>query len=567
MDRKQKQALIGSGVVIGLILIIAAYFLIKALTPSKEKMALDEYYGAQEGEVTLILQDHIYEQSGLMIDGVIYIDYETVVEEFNHRFYWDSNENILTYTTPTELIRTEVGSNDYSVNKSKNSLNYQIVKTNGTQVYIALEYVAMFSDMQYVVYEEPDRVVFTYQWGEYLYTTVKKDTQVRFEASIKSDVLEEVEKDTKLMLVDTSEESPKNFTKVITEDGVIGYVKNNYLNTSEYETLTSTYTEPDYTHISKDYTVNLVWHQVTNQDANGNLNTLLENTKGVTTISPTWFSVSSNEGSISSLASESYVEKAHNLGLEVWALIDDFSSSVDMYQVLSKTSTREKLINELVGEVIKYNIDGINIDFETITADSASHYIQFLRELSIKCRSNGIVLSIDNYIPAAYNMFYDRTEQGVIADYIIVMGYDEHHAGSDVSGSVSSISFFTQALLDTLDEVPASRVIMAMPFYTRIWKETTEDGETTVTSEARSMDSAWDFMTGNGAEPAWDDETGQYYAEFEQDGVVYKCWFEEEESIEGRMRVVSEQNIAGVAAWRLGFERSSVWNVIMKYVN
>ena len=567
MDGKHKQAVIGSSVVMAIILIIAAYFLVRAMTPSKEKMALTDYYNTREDEVTLIMQDSIYEKNGLMIDGVIYIDYETVVDKFNHRFYWDSSENILTYTTPTELIRTEVGSNDYSINKSKNSMNYPIVKTNGTQVYVALEYVAMFSDFEYSVYENPNRVVFTYQWGDYLFVTPKKATQVRYEASIKSDILEEISKDDKLMLVDATEESVKNFTKVITEDGVIGYVKNSHLNTSEYESITSEYVEPNYTHISKDYTINLVWHQVTNQEANNNLATLLEGTKGVTTISPTWFSVSSNAGGIRSLASESYVEKAHNLGIEVWALIDDFSSDVDMLEVLSKTSTREKLINELVGEVIKYNIDGINIDFEKITASSAPHYIQFLREISIKCRSNGIVLSVDNYVPAAYNMFYDREEQGVVADYIIVMGYDEHHASSEVSGSVSSLSFFKKGMMDTLEEVPASRVIMAMPFYTRIWKETTEGGNTKVTSEARSMDSAWNFMTENGAEPEWNQESGQYYAEFEQDGVLYKCWFEEEESIEQRMIAVSEQEIAGVAAWRLGFERSNVWNTIIKYVN
>ena len=567
MDRKTKQAVIGSSVVVGIILMVAAYFLIKALTPSKERLALEEYYNTQDGKITLVMQDHIYDKAGLLIDGTIYIDYETVVNEFNHRFYWDSNENILTYTTPTELIRTEVGSNDYTVNKSKNSLNYQIVKTNGTEVYIALEYVAMYSDLQYEVYENPDRVVFTYQWGDYLFTSTKKATQVRVEPSIKSAILEDVNKDTKLMLVDTGEEAAKRFTKVITEDGVIGYVQNKALNGTEYEAIESEFRAPQYTHITKDYTINLVWHQVTNQDANSNLSTLLEGSKGVNTISPTWFSVASNDGSITSLASESYVEKAHNLGLEVWALIDDFNSNVSMYEVLSRTSTREKLINELVAETIKYNLDGINIDFEKITGDSAPHYIQFLRELSIKCRSNGIVLSVDNYVPAPYNMFYDRTEQGIVADYIIVMGYDEHHASSEVSGSVSSLSFFKKGLTDTLEEVAAERIIMAMPFYTRIWKETSDNGETKVTSEARSMESAWQFMTGNGAEPTWDEETGQYYAEFEQDGVLYKCWFEEDESIEARMKVISENKIAGVAAWRLGFEKSSVWNVIMKYVN
>lgn len=567
MDRKHKQVAISASIVIGCILILVTYFLVHAMTPSKEKADLNEYYHSVEGEVKLILQDHIYEQNGVMIDGVIYLDYETVVKQFNHRFYWDGNENILTYTTPTEVIRTEVSSNEYNINKSKNTVSYPIVKTNGTKVYIALEFVANYSDFEYTVYENPDRVVFTYQWGDYLFTSPKKTTQVRLEPSIKSPVLEQVDSESKLMLVDTDNVSEKGFTKVITQDGIIGFVKNSHLNESAYESLVSTYHAPEYTHISSDKTVNLVWHQVTNQEANNNISALLDGTKGVTTISPTWFSVSDNKGNISSLASTTYVERAHTKGIEVWALIDDFNTSVDLFEVLSKTSTREKLINTLVGEVIKYNIDGINIDFEKITANSAPHYIQFLRELSVKCRSNGIVLSIDNYIPAPYNMFYDRTEQGIIADYIIVMGYDEHHSTSTESGSVSSLGFFKKALMDTLDEVPANRVIMAMPFYTRIWMEKKNLTETVVTSEARSMDSAWNFMVENGVEPAWDSESGQYYGEFEKDGVVYKCWFEEEKSIEERLKVVSGQDVAGVAAWRLGFERSNVWNTIYKYVN
>lgn len=568
MDRKTKQTVIGISVVVSLILLVAAFLWIKAMTPSKEVMTLDEYYHTEDGKVTLIMQDYIYEKQGLLIDGHVYIDYDTVVSEFNSRFYWDSNENILTYTTPTELIRTEVGSNDYTINKSKESFGYQIVKTNGgEEVYIALEFVAKYSDMKYQMFEAPDRVVFTYRYGEFLYTKTKKATQVRFEPSIKSKILEQVTSGTKLMLVDTEEETHKKFKKVITEDGVIGYVQNSAVESPEYEKLESDFNAPVYTHIKKDKAINLVWHQVTNQEANNYMPSLLENTKGITVISPTWITLADDKGGITSIASQTYVDRAHEKGLEVWALVDDFTGTGKISKVLSRTSTRERLINVIVAEVIKYNIDGINIDFEKIKKDFAKDYIQFLRELSIKCRSNGIVLSIDNYVPASYNKFYDRKEQGIIADYIIVMGYDEHHGSSEESGSVSSMPFFKDGILNTLEEVPAERVIMAMPFFTRVWMETTKDGETKVTSEARSMDSAWTYMTQNGAEPVFDEATGQYYAEFKKDDVVYKCWLEEETSIESRMKLVNENKLAGVAGWRLGLEKSNIWNVIIKYVN
>lgn len=567
MGRKTRQAIIGAGIAVGIVVFVALFILIKTFTPSKERMALDDYFDTKEDEFAVIMRDHIYEKSGLLIDEHAYIDYDTVIEECNNRFYWDSNENILTYTTPNEVIRAEVGSSDYTINKSKNSLGYPIVKTNGDQVYVALEYVKLFSDIKYEIFEEPKRIVFQYVSGEHLYTKTKKATQLRFEPSIKSPILKDLPKDEKLLLVDVGVETSKKFTKVITSDGIIGYVQNKMITSSEYETLTSDFQKPTYTHIEKDYKVNLVWHQVTNQDANNNLSRLLENTKGITTVSPTWFSVNNSKGGISSLASQSYVDRAHDLGLEVWALVDDFNKDVKLIDVLSYTSRREKLINQLVAEVIKYNIDGINIDFERITADSAIHYIQFLRELSIKCRSNGIVLSIDNYVPAAYNKFYNRAEQGEIADYVIVMGYDEHHGNSETSGSVSSIPFFEEGLVNTLKEVPKERVIMGMPFYTRIWVETTKDDKTTVTSSAWSMEESEKNMTQNGAKKEWDEKTGQYYAEYKKDGKVYKCWLEDERSIESRMKIINDHEVAGVAAWRLGLESSSIWNTIIKYVN
>lgn len=567
MDRKSKQAVIGTSIVLVIILVVALFSLIKALTPSKEIMPLNEYYSVNDEEVVLILQDHVYEKTGKLFENTIYVDYETIKNEFNHRFYWDNNENILTYTKPNEVIRTEVGSKEYYINKSKNEVSYTIVKTNGEEVYVALEYVAMFSDMKYEAFEQPNRVVVNYKWDEYLFASVKKDTKVRVEKSIKSPILASVKKNDTLMFVDAKEDAGGKFTKVITKDGVIGYVKNKHLNSSNYEQLKSDYKAPVYTHISKDYNINMAWHQVTNMDANRNLLAIIDQTKGLTTISPTWFSVNSNKGTISSLASAEYVEKAHNLGIEVWALVDDFDPQVSLLKVLSSTSTREKLVNQLIAEAIKFNLDGINIDFEHITKESAAHYVQFLRELSIKCRNNGIVLSVDNYVPAVYNQFYDRKEQGEILDYVVVMGYDEHHGTSEISGSVSSLKFFENGLKETLEVVPKERIIMGVPFFTRVWKESKQKKETVVKSDAHGMQSAWDYMKNLGAEPVWDETLGQYYAEIEKDGTLYKCWFEEDKSMEERMKVIQEASVAGVASWKLGLEKPGTWNIIMKYVN
>ncbi len=562
---KRNKLMMGVICVTAIVLIIVAAFVVKKLTPNKDVMDLTEYYQVDSDKILVVLQNQVAEEQGLFLDGVAYVSYDTVEEYLNHRFYWDANENLLIYTTQSEVVKTEIGTSDYYVNKSKSSVSYQIVKTIGTKVYVALDYVKLFSNIEYEVYEEPNRVVIQYDWGnDYLYSNVKKATQLRYEPSIKSEVLAQLQVGDVLTYVDTEIVEDAKFRKVMTVDGIIGYVKAKNLSTAEYETLSNDYVEKEYSHITKDYTISLGWHQVTNQEANNNLLSVLDQSKGINTISPTWFSIVSNEGTISSLASERYVERAHNAGVEVWALCDDFNKEIDMYELLSYTSRREKLANELIASAIKYNLDGLNIDFENITATSAKHYIQFLRELSIKCRNNGIVLSVDNYVPAPYNSFYDLGEQGEIVDYVAIMAYDEHHSNSEESGSVSSISFFTDAIKNTLEMVDKDRVIIGLPFYARVWVEKV-DG--TIATSAYSMSQIKAFVEAHQAEKVWNEETGQYYAEYKTEEGLNRIWIEDDKSIELKMKAASEAGVAGMAYWKLGMESSSIWNVIQKFVN
>lgn len=574
MNRKKKQRgqAVMPGIVVVLALVIIASIVtivVKKSTPSKVVKPLEEYYEVAENEIRIFfMQNEMYEKNGLYIDGTAYVDYEMVTSYFNKRFYWDGNENILIYTTPTEVIKADVGSKDYYVNRSKTSLDYQIVKTIGDDVYIALDYVKLHSNIEYEIYENPNRVVITCGWGkEYLYNTVKKATQVRIKPSIKSEILKELKVGDKLIYVNTEEEIAKGFCKVMTQDGVIGYVKEKRLGESYYEVLKNDYQEEAYSHITKDYTINMVWHQVTNMDANKSILDKLSTTKGVNTISPTWFSVTSNEGEISSLASSEYVESAKSVGVEVWALCDDFSKEVNMYQLLSYTSRREKLINELIAQAIQYDLAGLNIDFEKITKDAGTHYIQFLRELSVKCRNNGIVLSVDSYVPSAYTEYYDRAEQGTIIDYVVVMAYDEHYAGSEESGSVSSIGFVKKAIEDILKEVPAEQVIIGIPFYTRLWTEVGIGDSVDVSAVACGMGEGMKYLTDHNVEPEWNEETGQYYGEYETAEGRHRIWLEEDKSIELKMKAISENKVAGVAGWKLGLEKESIWNVIIKYTN
>jgi spore germination protein YaaH len=284
---------------------------------------------------------------------------------------------------------------------------------------------------------------------------------------------------------------------------------------------------------------------------------------GVNVISPTWFSISSNDGDISSLASEEYVKTAHDQGLEVWALVDNFNESVDTTQVLSSTSSRGKLVNQLIAAALQYGLDGINIDFESLEEEAGDGYIQFIREISVKCRLNGIVLSVDDPVPMSYTAFYDREEQGIVADYVIIMGYDEHYAGSEEAGSVASLTFEKEGIENTLKEVPAEKIISGVPFYTRIWQT---DASGAVTSEAVGMSTAEQWVTDNGLTTNWSQETSQDYAEVETaDGSKYQVWLENERSLEEKAKLVKEYDLGGIAAWKLGLEKASVWDVISSY--
>lgn len=566
MNYRRKQLIIGTVLVLIILTISVAAVLMKAFMPNKDVMDLGEYYQTKEDEVALILQNRLYETRGKQIGKQIYIDYDTVME-FNHRFYWDGKENLLIYTTPTEVIKVEAGSADYYINKSKNTLEYPIVKIEGDKVYVAIDFVQLYSDIQYERYDNPHRVVIEYQWGEYLYASVKKETQLRYEPNIKSEILSLLKAGQKVEIYQTEDSVVEGFSKVITEDGIIGYVKTKYIKDSYYEITESNFRAPEYTSIHKDYKVNLVWHQVTNQTANNNLLYMLERAKGVNTISPTWFSVISEDGEISSLASERYVERAHSLDLEVWALVDDFNPDVDMYNVLSTTTSREKLINNLIAYAIQYNLDGLNIDFENISLKTGVHYIEFIRELSVKCRNNGIILSVDNYVPMEYSAYYNRKEQGAVVDYVITMAYDETHGGSDTSGSVASYGFVKAGVENTLKEVPKEKVIIGIPFYTRLWKEYSQDGEAKVSSQAYGMGESKNVLARNEAEIVWDEETKQNYGEFSEGDAVFKMWLEDEMSLEEKLKVIHENDVAGVAGWKLGLEADYVWNLIMKYMN
>lgn len=561
--------------------------LIEKYTPSKEHQELTDYYSmTSDDEVAIIFNNEVLDVHGKMIDGNVYLDYDTVHDMINSRFYWDANENKLLYATATDLVSADAESTSYNVTKDSRSLDHIVVKADANTAYIAVDFVKMYSDFSYEVYDTPNRIIITNSWGDYDVASAKKATEIRYQGGIKSPILADIEKGTELSVLETGD----NWTKVSTADGIIGYIRTKALGTTSTATRTSDYVEEEFTHITKDYAINLGWHQVTNPSANSAISNILSNSKGVNVISPTWFYLTDTSGNIGSLASSDYVTYCHQNGVEVWALVSNFGAkdqgleSPDLTEILTYSSRRENLINNLISAAIQYNLDGINVDFESVDPSVGDAYIEFIRELSLKCANNGVVLSVDNYAPTSYTAFYNRAEQALFADYVIVMAYDEHYAGSEEAGSVSSIGFVKDAVTNTLAEVPASQLILGMPFYTRVWSETpdtsegtdsTETGDDsadsyqlyTLSSYSASMQEVINLINANGATPVWSDDCSQYYVEYINSGVTYKIWVEDATSLEEKLKVLQENNLAGGAFWKMGLETSSVWDTIIKYIN
>lgn len=571
-------------VVIVLILVIGKK--IEAYIPSEEVQNLTEFFGLTEPEDVAIIQDQeLIEQKAKCLEGAVYVSLDMVKERLNDRFYWDENEQLLRYTTAEQLISAYAGEKEYFVGNDVTKENYPIVQVTDDGVCVALDFVRKYTDLSYELYTEPYRIVLTTDWEQLSgTTTIKKDTQLRVKGGIKSPILAELGKGVTVSVL----EQMDTWSRVSTTDGLIGYVKNSKLagggdaaSLDEAVRPPHSYEGEDFEHKLLDEPVSLLWHQTTNADANARISTVLANSPGVNVISPTWFYLNDNEGNLADRGSKDYVNYCHSQGVKVWGLFSNLENSeVDSTTVLTHTTIRENLISQIIAKALSYNLDGVNVDFEALSGDVGDAYIQFIRELSLKCEDNDLVLSVDNYVPSAYTQFYNRAEQANYADYLIVMAYDEHYAGSD-EGSVASIGFVEKGAKDTLAEgVPAEQVVLGMPFYTRIWAETPKEDDTDsaeaaaedyvgyeLSSEAVSMAEARSRINANDASISWLEDCGQNYSQYENSGITYKVWLEDAQSLEKKLSVMTELKLAGAAFWKSGMETADVWDTISSYIN
>ena len=548
MDKKYKPIV---AVVVLVILVavlgIVSHVVVKYI-PSGEKMDLNEYYGEMaDGEIAIVLGTEKLDERGLVDGDRVYLPLNVVNTYLNQRYYWDSANQQVLYATPSEL--TTVAASSESGDQ---------VWLKGDTVYLNLTYIQQYTDIDAYISKEPYRIAIQYQFDNIKTVPVKKNTSIRYRGGIKSPVVTSVKKGAQLRLI----EELDNWDQVATDDGYIGYIDKKNVGKASETTFDRNFEREQYSYLTMDGKVNMVWHQVTSTDANAYFADATANMTGVNVISPTWFYLLDTSGNIANISSADYVAQAHEKGLKVWGLIDNFTQEVSTTETLSNTAARQNIISQLIQAATSVGMDGINVDFESLSEDVGIHFLEFLRELSIECHKNNLVLSVDNPVPEDFTSHYDRAEQGRVVDYVIIMGYDEHYVGSE-AGSVASLPWVEQGIQDTLAEVPAERVINAVPFYTRLWRTTGGN----VTSEAIGMDQAQQVISENNVETYWDKTTSQNYGKYDIDNSTYQIWIEDSQSIAEKVKLVSKYNLAGVSAWKLGFENSGIWQVISDNLN
>lgn len=562
MKEQQKKKAVPVLVVLILIVLVGAAgvvsFLINRYKPGTEYMAGNEYFNlTDENSVALIQNGELLEEQAVLIGGEPYAAYTYVESQLNSCFYWDEETKGILLTTSGGVQTLLPG--DAAVAKTPGGQPAVQQESDG-KVYISLDVVKEYTDLDYAYYSDPNRVVIRNEWDGVEQAMVQSGTaQVRQKGGIKSLILADVQKGDTLLYL----ENLDNWCKVMTADGYTGYIQTEDI--SEPEAIEARTAKKDsYERITRDHKINLVWHQSTSTESNDAMAEMTAEMTGVNVISPTWFSVTDGTGTISSLASADYVKLAHDAGREVWGLIDNFNEAFDETTDLAYASVRSRIIEQLLAEAASCGMDGINVDFENLKEAGIPHYLQFLRELTSAAHAQNLVVSVDTPVPQAYTMYYQRGEQARFVDYMIVMAYDEHFAGSEEAGSVSSLPFVQQAVEEMTRVMPADQVICGIPFYTRVWTE--KFGQSAITSEVLGMDGAKNYAKENQMTETWDASLGQNVATVETSDARYTIWMEDEQSMEEKLKVIQSADLAGVAEWKLGFECADVWSLISEYI-
>ena len=496
-------------------------------------LAAEEYNIMYKGE---------YNGKAILVDDCIYLDMNVVNQEWGHEmlFHAEDVDKVL-YTTYTEQTEYKVDGED--------------IKSYNEELYIRAEEAHDLFGMEYAI-NEKEKIVALQQPGGMLGEVSKSQSYLLVSPSEEErGYTKELKRGEVISLFETEIEV-EGYYYAMSQDGYVGYIPMdrvekskevvNHKAPAEMEVSTQRYPY---------FPISIAWQQIYTNDFTAEVYDEIYNTAYyVDVVSPTWFKLNSR-GGIDSLANEEYVTWTNYRNKQIWALFDNQFDDEVTYNALSDTENRKELCEKLLKLCEKYKLDGINVDFENMSEETERYFIQFMRELAITLRSKGYILSVDVPVPSEWTDYYQRDVLYQLCDFVIVMAYDEHYDGSEVAGSVSSKRFVIDAIYNMMQEgVAADKLILGVPFYTRVWM-----GVEDLRSEAVSSSRGWGCVYDYGLEVKYDEQTGQNYAEGMVGETLYRIWLEDGTSMKWRLQLVNDNDLAGVAAWSLGYDNYELW--------
>ena len=499
--------------------------------------------------------------------GVIYLSKQDLANFFDKYIYYDNSEN-----TNEKIYNQIITTSDTKVGVLK--LNENKVIINGAEIDILgsakeIEGVIYlpFSEMEKVYnidveyIEETDIITVESLDRELIKANANKNISIKSKKTAFSRTVDKVKKGETVTVISEDE----GWTKVRTTLGYIGYIKQSKLGDNIVLREKLEYSN------SIEGKINLVWdyysEYVTAPDRTG---TKIE---GINVVSPSFFVLEKlKQGELIDNVGEegrNYIEWAKNNNYKVWAMISNNSMPETTSEIMRDYELREKLINKIVELAYEYKLDGINIDFENMYEEDKDLFSRFIIELAPRLKENNLVLSVDVTAPDGSPMWsgcFNRNVIGDVSDYLVFMAYDQYNDSSETSGTVAGYNWIEIALnkfVGVQEDVESEKIILGMPFYTRLWKE--KDGEK-IDSSVVNMKNVDNVLPGD-VEKVWDNELKQNYVEYEKSGITYKMWIEDLDSIREKVGLVDKYNLAGVAAWAKDREDESVWGVIKEELN
>lgn len=519
-----------------IILVFAIFVFIKLPPKSKEVTSL------------VIFGDNIQTSFKPFIEnGGIYISSDTIGKTIDEHLFFDNLASKVIVTTKSDVAKLKVGEKKVNLNLEDKDIQNE-VKMVDDKVYVPINILKDLYDIDVNYNEELDEIVIDRKSNAegnilnnkvYVYSDIKTN----------SEILDELSKDEKV-IVYADNLKHNRWLKIKTSDNKVGYIFKDASSVKEVEIPNVEET--------KNEKVVMFWQY-------GNSLNTLENSKinAVNVVSPTLYELKNSKGDITSKSTTAYIEKAKSLGYKVWPVItngiDSVSYSVeDTSLLMHSESSRENLIKNILDILKNDNLDGINVDFENMKVDDRDLYTQFIRELAPLVRKQGKTISVDMYFVA----YIDRKGIGETVDYTVLMGYDQRGNWSNESGSISEISWVEGNIKSLINDskIPASKIILGVPFYTRLWTE--KVGTSKPTTSVYTIKDAANYIKTNGLKTTYDEKSGQNYVEYTKGNLTYKMWIEDNTSMKNRVNIVNTYDLGGLSGWQKGFETSDIWSTI-----